>query len=146
MTKRITVKIKQLHPHAIRPKYQTDGSAGVDLHACEDCEVWTGSETIVPTGIAVKIPSGYEGQIRPRSGLAAKHMITVLNSPGTIDEDYVGEIKVILVNHGDGIFKVKRGDRIAQMVFTPVVHAEFEDVRELDETERGTKGFGSTGV
>lgn len=146
MTQRITVKIKQLHPNAIQPKYQTPGSAGVDLHACEDCEVWTGSETIVSTGIGLKIPPGYEGQIRPRSGLAAKHMVTVLNSPGTIDEDYVGEIKVILVNHGDGIFKIKRGDRIAQMVFTPVVRAEFEDVRDLEETERGAKGFGSTGV
>jgi dUTP pyrophosphatase len=145
MTQRITVKIMQLHEHATRPKYQTPGSAGVDLHACEDCEVWTGSEAIVPTGIAMEIPLGYEGQIRPRSGLAAKNMITVLNSPGTIDSDYRGEIKVILVNHGDGIFKVKRGDRIAQMVFTPVVRAEFEEAIRLDSTERGAGGFGSTG-
>ncbi|NDC39332.1 MAG: dUTP diphosphatase [Proteobacteria bacterium] len=146
MTQRITVKIMQLHEHAVRPKYQTPGSAGVDLHACEECEVWTGSEAIVSTGIAMEIPQGYEGQIRPRSGLAAKNMITVLNSPGTIDSDYRGEIKVILVNHGDGIFKIRRGDRIAQMVFTPIVRAEFEDVSSLDETSRGSKGFGSTGV
>jgi dUTP pyrophosphatase len=141
----INVKIMQLHEHAKRPQYQTPGSAGVDLHAVEDSEIWMGNQGIVPTGIAMSIPPGYEGQVRPRSGLAAKCLVTVLNSPGTIDSDFRGEIKVILINHGDEPFKIKRGDRIAQMVFTPVVRAEFEDVSALDDTERGSGGFGSTG-
>lgn len=142
----IVVKIKQLHAHAVVPKYQTPGSAGVDLHASEDCEIWMGMQAIIPTGIAMSIPPGYEGQIRPRSGLAAKCLITVLNSPGTIDSDYRGEIKVIMINHGEGLFRIKRGERIAQMVFTPVVRAQFQDVVDLDETARGAGGFGSTGL
>jgi dUTP pyrophosphatase len=145
LTDPIVVKIKQLHAHAVVPKYQTPGSAGVDLHAIEDCEIWMGAQAIISTGIAMAIPLGYEGQIRPRSGLAAKKLITVLNSPGTIDSDYRGEIKVIMINHGEGLFRIKRGERIAQMVFTPVVRAEFEAVGDLEETERGSGGFGSTG-
>jgi dUTP pyrophosphatase len=142
----ITVKIQQLHAKAIIPRYQTAGSAGMDLHAVADSEVWVGETAVVPIGIGISIPPGYEAQIRPRSGLAASKSISVINSPGTIDSDYRGEVKVILVNHGDEIFRIKCGDRIAQLVFAPVTRAEFEAVASLDETPRGTGGFGSTGA
>ena len=142
----ITVKIQQLHAKAIIPRYQTAGSAGMDLHAVSDSEVWVGETEVVPIGIGISIPPGYEAQIRPRSGLAASKSISVINSPGTIDSDYRGEVKVILVNHGDEIFRIKCGDRIAQLVFAPVTRAEFEAVASLDETPRGTGGFGSTGA
>lgn len=142
----ITVKIQQLHAKAIIPRYQTAGSAGMDLHAVSDSEVWVGETKVVPIGIGISIPPGYEAQIRPRSGLAASKSISVINSPGTIDSDYRGEVKVILVNHGDEIFRIKCGDRIAQLVFAPVTRAEFEAVASLDETPRGTGGFGSTGA
>jgi len=142
----ITVKIQQLHAKAIIPRYQTAGSAGMDLHAVADSEVWVGETEVVPIGIGISIPPGYEAQIRPRSGLAASKSISVINSPGTIDSDYRGEVKVILVNHGDEIFRIKCGDRIAQLVFAPVTRAEFEAVASLDETPRGTGGFGSTGA
>ena len=142
----IAVKIKQMHGNAIIPKYQTSGSAGMDLHAVEDMEVWVGEAKVVPTGIGISVPPGYEAQIRPRSGLAANRQVTVLNSPGTIDSDYTGELKVILINHGDEIFKIKRGDRIAQIVFVPVSRAHFEVVGELENTSRGDGGLGSTGA
>lgn len=117
----------------------------MDLHSAENMEVWVGETKAIPTGIAISVPDGHEAQIRPRSGLAANRQITVLNSPGTIDSDYTGEIKVILINHSDEIFRIKRGDRIAQIVFAPVSRARFEVVSELESTDRGSGGFGSTG-
>lgn len=145
MAKNLSVKIKQLHENAIIPKYQTTGSAGMDLHSVEDMELWVGETKAIPTGIAISIPDDHEAQIRPRSGLAVNRQVTVLNSPGTIDSDYTGEIKVILINHSDEIFRIKRGDRIAQIVFAPVSRAHFEVVSDLESTGRGAGGFGSTG-
>ena len=131
------------------PRQQTTGAAGVDLLAAlADSEVLTiptAGRALVPTGMAIALPSGYEAQIRPRSGLAAKHGVTVLNSPGTVDADYRGEIKVILTNHGDAPFEIRRGDRIAQMVVAPVSSVSFELADTLDATARGAGGFGSTG-
>ncbi|PWE18297.1 dUTP diphosphatase [Marinicauda salina] len=132
------------------PRYQTSGSAGMDLPAAvpEDDPVVLapGEWRLIPTGLAIALPEGYEAQIRPRSGLAARHGISCMNTPGTIDADYRGEIRVNLVNHGREPFTVKRGERIAQMVVAPVVQAAWEPVDDLDETERGEGGFGSTGV
>jgi dUTP pyrophosphatase len=139
------VQIKKVHPDAIIPKYQTAGAAGVDLCSVEDVTVGEGDKALVATGLSMAIPLGWEGQVRPRSGLAAKSALTVLNSPGTIDSDYRGEVKVILVNHGRGAFYVRKGDRIAQMVFTPVAQASFVETDELESTDRGAGGFGSTG-
>jgi len=128
------------------PKYQTPGSAGLDLRAniIDPITLAPGDFLVIPVGIHIALPLGYEAQIRPRSGLAAKHGITVLNSPGTIDSDYRGEIKVPLINHGKGSFEITRGLRIAQMVIAAVHMAEFVEVDELNETERGEGGFGST--
>ena len=128
------------------PKYQTEGSSGLDLRAniTEPIILAPGNFITIPVGIHISIPRGYEAQIRPRSGLAAKHGITVLNSPGTIDSDYRGEIKVPLINHGKEDFEITRGLRIAQMVITPVHMADFVEVDELDDTERGDGGFGHT--
>jgi dUTP pyrophosphatase len=111
----------------------------------DDLTLQPGSRALVPTGLAMALPAGYEAQVRPRSGLAAKHGVTVLNTPGTIDADYRGEVKVILINLGDTAFEISRGDRIAQMVIAPVLQAEIEEVEILSETSRGTGGFGSTG-
>jgi dUTP pyrophosphatase len=131
------------------PRQQTEGAAGVDLPAAiaasETLEIAPGKYAMVPTGFAIALPHGYEAQVRPRSGLAAKHGVTVLNSPGTVDADYRGEIKVVLINHGDAPFIVRRGDRIAQMVVAPVSRVSFIERETLDETERGDKGYGSTG-
>ena len=127
------------------PAYATPASAGVDLCAVEEHTVLPGERALVPTGISIAIPVGYEAQIRPRSGLALKHGITLPNSPGTIDADYRGEIKVILLNLGDGPFIVQPGDRIAQMVFAPVTQIVWDETDALDETERNAGGFGSTG-
>lgn len=131
------------------PKQQSTGAAGVDLLAAlgasETMIIETGKRALVPTGMSIALPTGYEAQVRPRSGLAAKHGVTVLNSPGTIDADYRGEIKVILINHGDAPFTIQRGDRIAQMVVAPVSSIEFELKETLDATQRGEGGFGSTG-
>jgi dUTP pyrophosphatase len=129
------------------PDYQTPGSAGVDLCAWidRDLVLLPMQREIVPTGIFLEIPQGMEAQIRPRSGLAAKNGVTVLNTPGTIDSDYRGEIKVILINLSDRDFIIKNGDRIAQMVFAPYVQVEFDEVTELSNTQRGTGGFGHTG-
>lgn len=127
------------------PRYATAGAAAMDICAAEDCEIRYGSFVVVSTGFAVAVPEGYELQVRPRSGTAAKYGITITNSPGTIDSDYRGEIKIILHNLGTGYFDVKRGDRIAQLVLAPVTQAVVEEVEELDETERGAGGFGSTG-
>jgi len=142
------ILIKKLSKTAIIPKYETQGASGVDISANinEDLTLATNESTLVPTGIAVSIPQGFEIQIRPRSGLAAKKGISVLNTPGTIDADYRGEIKVILINHGNEPFIIRNGDRIAQMVVCPIVQAKFEQVDELSDTERGSGGFGSTGV
>ncbi len=130
------------------PTYATDQSAGMDLTAAlqDDFELGVGERALVPTGLAIALPQGYEAQVRPRSGLAAKHGVTVLNSPGTVDADYRGEIKVILINHGQDAFTIQRGMRIAQMVVTKHEQVEWEVVETLDETKRGTGGFGSTGT
>lgn len=127
------------------PSYATDGAAGMDVVAAEDVTLVPGARHAVATGFAMAIPPGFEVQVRPRSGLALKHGITCLNTPGTIDEDYRGEVKVILANLGDEPFAVKRGERIAQLVPAPVQKAEFVEVEELSSTDRGAGGFGSTG-
>ena len=130
------------------PLYKTSGAAGADICALleKPLVIESGKSAMVPTGLYFEIPEGYEVQIRPRSGLAAKNGVTVLNTPGTIDSDYRGEIHVILINLGDKPFTVNNGDRIAQMLVAPVIQAEFSVVTSLDETERGAGGFGSTGV
>jgi len=131
------------------PRQQSAGAAGVDLLAAlgvtETMTIEPGKRALVPTGMAIALPTGYEAQVRPRSGLAARHGVTVLNTPGTIDADYRGEIKVILINLGDAPFTIQRGDRIAQMVVAPVTGIEFDLKESLDATERGAGGFGSTG-
>lgn len=129
------------------PQYETSRSAGADVRCAEkwDTEIPPGGTALVSTGLFVSIPQGYEIQVRPRSGLAAKYGVTVLNSPGTIDADYRGEIKVILINHGKDIFTIKSGDRIGQLVLNKVEQIEWREVPELDTTDRGAGGFGSTG-
>jgi dUTP pyrophosphatase len=129
-----------------RPAYATEGAAGMDVVAAEDLILAPGARHAVATGFAIAIPPGYEIQVRPRSGLALKHGITCLNTPGTIDSDYRGEVKVILANLGSEPFEIKRGDRIAQLVPAPVQRATLTEVTRLDETARGSAGFGSTGV
>ncbi len=141
------VQIRRLRPDAIVPRYQTADAAGMDLHAALDqpMVVAPGAVVAVPTGLAMAIPRGYEGQVRPRSGLALKHAITCVNSPGTVDADFRGQVMVLLINHGREPFTIASGERIAQMVIAPVVQAELEVVDALDATERGAGGFGSTG-
>ena len=146
----VTVPLKRL-PHGADlplPEYATAFSAGVDLIAAVAATVALepGARTIIPTGIAIQLPAGFEAQVRPRSGLAAKHGITVLNSPGTIDADYRGEVGVVLINQGTVIFPVERGMRIAQMIVAPVAVAVWREVGDLDDTQRGGGGFGSTGT
>jgi dUTP pyrophosphatase len=130
------------------PQYETAGSAGADIRAAVDAplRLEPGQRALVPAGFAMALPAGYEAQVRPRSGLAVKNGITVLNAPGTIDSDYRGEVRVPLINLGDEAFTIERGMRIAQLVIAPVVQAGFNEVSDLDETERGAGGFGSTGV
>jgi len=147
----VEVLIRRL-PHAEGlplPAYQTEGAAGMDLRAAapEDAPLTLrpGDRAMVPTGFAIALPAGYEAQVRPRSGLAAKYGVTCLNAPGTIDHDYRGEVQVILVNHGAEDFVIRRGERIAQMLIAPVTRAAWSEVESLDETERGAGGFGSTG-
>jgi len=142
------ILIKRLSKKVSLPKYETSGSSGMDLAANIDANINIdpGKTAIIPTGLALSIPKGFEVQIRPRSGLAAKQKISVLNTPGTIDADYRGEIKVILINLGQEPFKVERGLRIAQMVVCPIVQAQLKEVDDLSETERGKGGFGSTGT
>ena len=127
------------------PSYATPGAAGMDVVAAEELDLMPGQRHAVSTGFKVAIPEGFEIQVRPRSGLALKHGITVPNTPGTIDSDYRGELKVIMINHGSDAFPIRRGDRIAQLVPAAVTLAEFDEVGELCETERGAGGFGSTG-
>lgn len=145
----VRVRIRR-HPHALGlllPRAATEGSSGVDLAAAIEGEltIAPGERELIPTGFSLAIPRGFEAQIRPRSGLALRHGIVVPNSPGTIDADYRGEVKVILLNAGAETFVVKRGDRIAQLVIAPVVKSVFDEVESLDETERGEGGFGHTG-
>lgn len=143
------VQILRLFPERDRdlplPSYATSGAAGLDLVASEDVLLSPGAHAAIPTGIALAIPVGYEGQVRPRSGLALRHRVTVLNSPGTIDWDYRAEIKVLLINLGDAPYTVRRGDRIAQLVIAPVCRVSLREVSSLPATERGEGGFGSTG-
>ena len=139
------VKIKLLNEYAQIPKYQTKGSAGMDLHSTENLVLRPGFHALVKTGLSIQLPKGFEAQVRPRSGLALKHGVTCLNSPGTIDSDYTGEVGVILVNHSQVPFEIKVGDRIAQMVIARYEQATFFQVKELEFTERGSGGFGSTG-
>ena len=144
------IQFKKL-PHAkdlALPGYETSSAAGMDIRAAleEPITLKPGERTLIPTGLQMALPEGYEAQIRPRSGLAIRNGITMLNSPGTIDADYRGEVKVIAINHGQEEFVVNHGDRIAQMVIAPVVQLPIREVSELDETDRGEGGFGSTGI
>lgn len=147
MSKPVTVEVKRLENGAglPLPAYATQGAAGMDVVAAETVTLRPGQRYAVATGFAIAIPAGYEIQVRPRSGLAFKHGITVPNTPGTIDSDYRGELRVLLINHGLHDFQVDRGDRIAQLVLAPVVQAAWSEVEELDATARGEGGFGSTG-
>ncbi len=142
------ILIKRSSRKVIIPKYETSGSSGMDIaaHLDKKIEIFPGKKAIIPTGFSLSIPNGFEIQIRPRSGLAAKKGISVLNTPGTIDSDFRGEIKVILINLGNESFIVENEARIAQMVLCPVIIADLQEVDELNETARGTGGFGSTGA
>ena len=142
----MTVSFKRISPDASLPSYARPGDAGMDLKSAEDAVVEPGARLLVHTGLAMALPEGYEAQVRPRSGLALKHGISVLNTPGTIDEGYRGEVGVILFNTGDTAFKIAKGDRIAQMVIAPVTRARIVETDDLGSTERGAGGFGSTGV
>ncbi len=142
------INLKKLHADAQVPNYMTELAAGMDICACLD-ELLTlqpGARALIPTGLALAIPSGYEVQVRPRSGLAIRHGISLVNSPGTIDADYRGEINIILINHGDEPFTIESGNRIAQLVVAPVCQAELNEVEDLCTTARGDGGFGHTGV
>lgn len=141
-----TVKVKRLSDRAIVPSYAHQGDAGLDLYSVVDLVIEPGESALVGTGIAIELPLFTEAQIRPRSGLALKHQITVLNSPGTVDQSFRGEVGVILINHGKFPFVVSVGDRVAQMVIKPVLQVKVVEVSELDSTARGEGGFGSTGV
>ena len=145
MRRRLNIPVVRLTDTAVLPTYAHIGDAGMDLYADEDIVLGYEAWNVVSTGVAMSIPEGYVGLIHPRSGLAAKHGITVLNAPGTIDAGYRGEIKVILLNVTDRDFVVKRGDRIAQLVVQEFVHGDIIEVSSLDDTERSTNGFGSTG-
>lgn len=139
------LKIKKLSEDAIIPFYAHPGDAGLDLFSVEEVTIEPGKRKLVATGISIELPKNTEAQVRPRSGLALKYGVTVLNSPGTIDEGYRGEIKVILINHGEEAFKINKGDKIAQMVIMPVLTVGIEEVEILNDSERGEGGFGSTG-
>ena len=147
MNDAIKVEVKRLaHGEGLAlPAYATSGSAGMDVVSAEDVTIAPGARHAVVTGLSVAIPQGFEIQVRPRSGLAFKHGITVPNTPGTIDSDYRGELRVLLINHGSEDFAIARGDRVAQLVLAPVVQAAWSEVEELDATQRGAGGFGSTG-
>ena len=142
----MTLRFKRIHPDAVLPAYAHEGDAGMDVRSVEYVEIAPGTRSLVHTGLVMMLPQGYEAQVRPRSGLALKHGVTVLNTPGTIDEGYRGEVGVILANFGAEPFAVNKGDRIAQIVVAPVTRAEIAEVEEVDGTERGGGGFGSTGV
>lgn len=144
----LELKVKVLRKEAVLPEYRTDQSAGLDLYACieNDIVIDPGEVKVIPTGISIELPDGYEAQIRPRSGLASKFAVTVLNTPGTVDPDYRGEVMVILVNLGKEPFVVKNGMRIAQMVISKFERVTIKTVKELSPTSRGDGGFGSTGL
>jgi dUTP pyrophosphatase len=147
MTGTIAIEVKRL-PHGQGldlPRYATAGAAGMDIVSAEDVSIAPGARHAVATGLSVAIPQGFEIQVRPRSGLAFKHGITVPNTPGTIDSDYRGELKVLLINHGTEDFAIARGDRVAQLIVAPVTQGSWTEVDELDATDRGAGGFGSTG-
>lgn len=143
-----TVSVRSFAEDLPRPAKGSELASGYDLRAAidEPLVLASGARALVPTGVAIALPAGFEGQVRPRSGLAVSHGVTVLNAPGTIDSDYRGEIKVILINHGDSDFTIRRGDRIAQLVFAELARLEIRLVAELDDTQRGDGGFGSTGT
>lgn len=143
----VGVQLKRL-PHGeglALPAYATSGAAGMDVLSAEDVVLTPGMRHAVATGLSMAIPEGYEIQVRPRSGLAFKHGVTVPNTPGTIDSDYRGELKVLMINHGSEDFVIKRGERVAQLVLAPVTQARWDEVEKLDDTDRGSGGFGSTG-
>lgn len=140
------IKLLKLPHCADLPAYQTEGSSGLDLHSSESLTLNKGERKLIPCGFTMKLPLHLEAQIRPRSGLAYKHGITVLNTPGTIDSDYRGEIKVLLINLGEESFEIKKGDRIAQMVIAPIQKIQWKEVNSLDNTERSGSGFGHTGI
>ncbi|MDR3254123.1 MAG: dUTP diphosphatase [Synergistaceae bacterium] len=146
--KTVTVRFKRdaAASRAPLPSYATDGAAGMDLRASETIELEPGEFKSVGTGLFLEIPPGFEGQVRPRSGLAARHGVTLLNSPGTIDSDYRGELRVIVINHGSEIFKIEPGDRLAQIVFAALVRVELDETDGLSDTKRASGGFGSTGI
>ena len=140
------LRFKKVHPDTVLPAYAHKSDAGMDLRSVADVVIAPGRRTLVPTGLVMLLPPGYEAQVRPRSGLALKHGVTVLNTPGTIDSGYRGEVGVILANFGDADFTVKKGDKIAQAVIAPVTQPEIVETDTIDETDRGAGGFGSTGV
>jgi len=142
----MTVRFRKVHPDAALPSYAHPSDAGMDVRSVEDLTIAPGRRALVHTGLVMLLPPMYEAQVRPRSGLALKSGITVLNTPGTIDSGYRGEVGVILVNLGDTDFQVKKGDKVAQIVIAPVVQAQVVETSEVDETDRGAGGFGSTGV
>ena len=141
----MTLKFKRIHPDAVLPAYAHPSDAGMDIRSVADMTVPARGRALVPTGLVVLLPPLYEAQVRPRSGLALKYGITVLNTPGTIDSGYRGEIGVILFNSSDVDFQIKKGDRVAQVVIAPVIQPVIEEAQEIDETDRGAGGFGSTG-
>ncbi|MBT3416747.1 dUTP diphosphatase [Candidatus Woesearchaeota archaeon] len=140
------IKFQKIHEDAIIPKYAKLGDAGMDVTSVENYSINPGEHVLVKTGLKMELPEGYEAQVRPRSGLALKHKITVLNSPGTIDSGYRGEAGVILMNHGKEVFSISKGDRIAQFVIAKHESPEVEEVESLEDSERGEGGFGSTGL
>ena len=142
----IEVQIQKLCDDAVIPQYAHEGDAGVDLYSRVDYELKPGERYLIPTGLKMAIPHGYEGQVRPKSGLALKSGITVLNTPGTVDAPYRGEVGVIVINHDKNSYQIKKGEKIAQMIFNEIKYANFKVVDSLDETTRGEGGFGSTGL
>ena len=142
----MTLKFKRIHPDAVLPAYAHPSDAGMDVRSVEELAIAPGKRALVRTGLVMMLPQFYEAQVRPRSGLALKHGITVLNTPGTIDSGYRGEVGVVLINLGQEEFKVAKGDKIAQLVIAPVTQPEIAEAFDVDETDRGEGGFGSTGV
>ena len=142
----MTLRFKKVHPDAVLPSYAHPSDAGMDVRSVEDVTLAPGKRALVHTGLVMLLPPMYEAQVRPRSGLALKSGVTVLNTPGTIDSGYRGEVGVILINLGETEFQVRKGDKIAQLVIAPVTQPDVAEVFEIDETDRGSSGFGSTGV
>lgn len=142
----LKVKFKKIYPDAVVPTYAHPGDAGFDLYSIEDCPLNSSETKLINTGLKIEIPKGYEVQIRPRSGLALKHGVTILNAPGTIDSGYRGLIGILLINHSNETYKIKKGERIAQGVINKVEEAVLEEVNELSDSSRGEGGFGSTGI